>query len=235
MSNKKILFVFAHPDDESLWTPGLIKEFSSLEGFHPYVLCLWGSLENMDPYRESQFYKSTQILGSNSFLVNSIEQDPISYGLQKMEVLLNEIDLIVTHSPYGDEHEHRHHKQLYSMCRDKSSQSPNTGFSYFSFLTPPYEYKSKMLAGLRREKSHLLNILEDSSSHRTFFQFNFDPLIKEEALSSYQNINREEHKNGYYAWTSSVEGYMCEDEKSKEIFLSLLSQYQCPINKNIFS
>ena len=65
MTNK-VLFVVAHPDDESLWIGGMLKFLSDRQEVDPYVLCVTG---RHHPQRNNEFNKALDIAGiKNSFV-----------------------------------------------------------------------------------------------------------------------------------------------------------------------
>lgn len=233
MKSKKVLFITAHPDDESLWCPGLINFISKIEGYDPYVLCLWEILEKKDNFRTQQFYQATQFLGCNALIVEDSVICPLRQLESKFSINLEDFEIIITHSPYGDEHEHKHHINVHRYAKEKA-EDLQIGFAYFTYITPPGTYISLMKSGLRLEKMHLVNSLENIDSEHILYQILFDYDIKKTALSFYKNINIEEHIRGYYAWTSSIEGYVAMDAGSKQFFSNLVGNLQSPIEKNIF-
>jgi len=233
VKTKKVLFITAHPDDESLWCPGLINFLSTIDGYDVYVLCLWDILEKKDQFREEQFYQATDFLGCNALITEDSLVCPLRQIENKFSVNLKDFQVIIAHSPYGDEHEHRHHINVHRYAKEKAADL-QIGFSYFSYITPPGTYVSLMKSGLRLGITHLLNILQNIDSKNIFYQFSFDYDIKKTSLSFYKNINIEQHIRGYYAWTSVTEGYMTTDTMSKQFFSNLVDSLECPIEKNIF-
>ena len=65
---KNIVYIVAHPDDESLLVGGTISALNKSEHYNIYVLCLWGLLEAPDEHREESFYKATADCKKSIFL-----------------------------------------------------------------------------------------------------------------------------------------------------------------------
>ena len=59
----KMLFVYAHPDDETLWTGGTLAGFSKFENIETYVLVISGK----NDHRYLEFEKSMEIITITSF------------------------------------------------------------------------------------------------------------------------------------------------------------------------
>ncbi len=62
----KILFVVAHPDDESLWIGGILNFLSNREEVEPYVLCATG---RHHPERYKEFESVMNLIGIDNWYV----------------------------------------------------------------------------------------------------------------------------------------------------------------------
>jgi len=248
--NKKVLFVVAHPDDESLWIGGILSLLNQTEGIDVSVLCMTGGL---DPERSSSFRKVMDILNISSWhhtqnelvkvggvLIDSAEQ-VLSQGLVNLGSL--KYDMIVTHSFYGDEHLHVQHKQLYSVVRSYCTNN-NIPFSYFSFMTIPYfAMTTNQTSAKRIHKTHLVN---DMNCHalegiqygikvpHKYYQYKVNSELKDMLLQCYTSINLEEHQRGYYAWDSSIEGFYTEEEAASEVFDQINETFLVPAEASCF-
>lgn len=116
-----ILVVVCHPDDEAIWFGGSLDALSKLVEIK--VICLSGRDE--DSPREKEFQEARAVAGYDQGAVLGY---PLRKALQKLPSIpdtvveglriwgqsADDIDLLVTHSPYGDEHHHPHHRQAFS-------------------------------------------------------------------------------------------------------------------------
>jgi len=105
--------IVAHPDDETLWTGGLIL-------LHPEVK--WTVLtlcRKSEPDRSSKFYKTMNILRAKGImgdLDDGLEQTPLNIKEVEEEILSilpeNEYDLILSHSTQGEYTRHHRHEEV---------------------------------------------------------------------------------------------------------------------------
>jgi len=105
--------IVAHPDDETLWTGGLIL-------MHPEVK--WTVLtlcRKSDPDRSSKFCETMKILRAQGImgdLDDGPEQEPLEIEHVQSEIAsmlpANEYDLILTHSTQGEYTRHRRHEEV---------------------------------------------------------------------------------------------------------------------------
>jgi LmbE family N-acetylglucosaminyl deacetylase len=251
MSNKKILFVVAHPDDESLWIGGTLNFLSQLEGVDVSVLCMTGGL---DPARSSSFREVMRKLNIQSW--HHFKNDLVRVGgvlISSPEKIIKEglenlgsigYDLIITHSFYGDEHLHIQHKQLYNVVREYCSKE-SVPFSYFSFMTIPYFAMIPCQRAARRfDKTHLVNDVfcqqlsgieyNNLTIPHKYYQYKVDSELKDSLLQCYTSIDLEEHQRGYYAWDSCIEGFYTESSVASEIFDEINNKFGIPAEANCF-
>ncbi len=136
-----------HPDDEALWFGGLLYELSRFKKLEVYVICISGGGGSKKTVREKEFLQYKNIANYKDGIVikrklneavKKLENisEKINLGLKKLNLSFTEIELIITHSPYGDEHRHSHHiqmsKEIFNFSRNKKIP-----FGFFSCLPLP--------------------------------------------------------------------------------------------------
>jgi hypothetical protein len=231
MSN--VVFVTAHPDDESLWVGGLLSFLSKSEGVTPYVICMTG---RDHPSRFQEFSNAMEVVGVSTWIVGDMSiptkggiplsniQEVFDTSLKELNLESSDIDLLVTHSFYGDEHEHLQHKQLFNHFFN--SDIP---FAFFSSMTLPIAMNCTMRDMKRLHNTHLINAAEVNctvASH--YLQFKVDEEVKKEMLSKYVSIGLEDHKSGYAAWDSYIEGIYFKNPESYEVFEGIINNMPTP-------
>jgi LmbE family N-acetylglucosaminyl deacetylase len=112
-SNRSVVIIVAHPDDEILWSGGTILG-------NPQWNCFIISLcRKNDEDRASKFYKVLKILNAQGIMGN-LDDGPEQKPLDAIEVerhildLLpkKHFDLIITHSPCGEYTKHLRHEEV---------------------------------------------------------------------------------------------------------------------------
>ena len=117
-----VLFVVAHPDDESLWVGGILNSLNKMPSINVHLICITGGNNET---RHNEFKKVMEKINIKSFVVlehdipkvggiflNNLDQY-FTQGLKQLNLSEKNIDLLVTHSPYGDEHQHVQHSQIF--------------------------------------------------------------------------------------------------------------------------
>ncbi|MEH6656843.1 PIG-L deacetylase family protein [Leeuwenhoekiella marinoflava] len=112
-SQKEILVIVAHPDDETLWCGGTVLNFPEANWF---IACLSrkNDLDRAPKFRTAlNHLKAEGIMGD---LDDSPEQNPIK-PREVEQTVLNLIphkyfDLILTHDPSGEYTRHRRHEEI---------------------------------------------------------------------------------------------------------------------------
>ena len=108
-----LLFIFAHPDDESFSTGGTIAKYVD-NGHNVYTVCLTSTKE-----RREEYYKATDVLGvKRRFIFNykHIDLDTVDIRELLIELLIElRPDIVVTHL---ENDYHRDHSLTYFIVRD---------------------------------------------------------------------------------------------------------------------
>jgi LmbE family N-acetylglucosaminyl deacetylase len=110
---KTVAVIVAHPDDETLWSGGMILSQPSW-GWFILSLC-----RKDDPDRAPKFFQALQILQAGGKM-SDLDDGPEQISLDTREVedrivrLLpyRRFDLIITHSPAGEYTRHRRHEEI---------------------------------------------------------------------------------------------------------------------------
>jgi len=217
-----ILLVVAHPDDEVIWCSSTLHELSKLDGIKIFVICLWAALEKpgsmqsvakgyKDIDRKDQFYKACKELNfhkyclvfetnspftSFSFNENTMKHEFIN-ALKNIEI--ERFDLLITHSPYGDERQHIGHKIVHRFCKNYCSAN-HIAFSFFSPILLNYSHKPLLTSTLRVNELHLISYLKcDEEMYCLIFQGNLG--IKRKAINIYKAIDLPLHFKQYTSMT----------------------------------
>ena len=161
----------------------------------------------------------------------------ISNGLKSLNLIPEDIDLLITHPFYGDEHKHAQHSQLFiamnSFCR-----TLKIPFGFFSSMTIPYFMLNPLATDMRRYKNtHVVNYCSCSGAWRDiepkfFFQFKINHTIKNKMLKCYKSINQKEHQAGYASWDNSVEGFYFME---KNVFHDIYQNMDIPGGEGLFT
>jgi hypothetical protein len=140
-----------------------------------------------------------------------------------------DVDLVLTHAPYGDEQCNPHHVQAHREIRAWCARR-SVPFGYFSCLPIPYFRHTPTLAALHRAGTlHLLQLSRCRSAlgvrrldpafrqydcPRYFVQFLTDPAAKARMLAAYNSIGLESHAQNYSMFTNAAESLYLMDERS---------------------
>ena len=226
----EILVIVAHPDDEVIWFGSTLYQLSKFKNININVICLWGILENPgsmaavtrgynDINRKEQFYNVCKFMNfSKYYLVFNIKNKiPESYNYYNIlhefnnayNILklneLDKIDLIITHSYYGDEKKHIGHIYTHDFSKQYSHEN-NIPFSYFSIFQIPNITHSPILTNSYRKNGlHLLN-LSKCNNNLYYIQFQGHLNKKIKALKLYKSVDFNIHYKHYMALTLITEG-----------------------------
>ena len=244
---KKILFIVAHPDDESLWVGGTLNFLSKISNIEPYVLCLTG---RNHPERSTEIKNALSVAGIKDYFIGT-ENIPTAHGqpLQHMsdciddainffgispdmQILPQDIDLVVTHPYYGDEHKHPQHIQVFKYVKEWC-QKLHIPFAFFSTLNIPFlKHTGKQQDIRRNDYTHIISYGDcEHTDIKHFVQIKADCSKKYKMLQCYPSINIEQHHSGYASWDSCVEHiYFC-DNKGFSIFEDIINNLESPAGK----
>lgn len=247
-----LVFAVCHPDDEALWIGGTLQAISELPDFKISVICLSGNDANSP--RVAEFEKAKKQIGYDKGIIlggalrsaNTPLPDTgktFEEGLAKIGLEVRQIDLLVTHSPYGDEHRNPHHIQTYRQLK-KWAAAKKIPFGFFSCLQLPVMNHISLMKNFKRKSlTHLIQFskcrypLHDRigkekmfrfSGPKYFVQFSVNGQKKREILNCYPSINLSMHEEGYAAFTSNVESYYFFDRKGLNAFLPFVNSFSVP-------
>lgn len=256
-----LLFIVCHPDDEALWVGGLIFEFSKINLFNVYVICLSGA--NSGSLRIKEFYHAKS-LGKyfNGIILGDklgpadiplLEIAPVvKDGLKKLKLKQNNIDLLITHSPFGDEHQNPHHIQAYKelLRWTKNNQVP---FGFFSCIPIPFFNLEPQLKNMKRNNTlQLLNFAKcfyrasflQRPMHNNslsflecpsyYLQFLVDGIAKKKIIASYKSIGINSLDKNYATFSNNCESLYIFNDKGLKPFLYLFSQMEVPGSEDLF-
>src|ERR1044071_5367010 len=161
---RQVVFFVCHPDDEALWVGGLVSGLGRF-GVEVSVICASGGGQGsvraaeFQSAREGAGYKRGLVLGGPLRAANE-PLPPLALtleaGLTQLGIDPSEVALLVTHSPYGDEHRHPHHKQAYQELK-QWAQGSRVPFGFFSCMPLPWLQHQPIAASLRR--AHGLSLI----------------------------------------------------------------------------
>lgn len=254
-----ILVVVAHPDDEAIWFGasicGLVNDLNQQVA----ILCLSGHDSNS--VREEEFRQSQRIAGfqygkvlggalrSANDPLPSI-QHSIETGLKDLNISLTQIQLVITHSPYGDEHRHPHHMQCFKSINKwcKSSHKP---LAFFSTIPIPAGSMKPILQGLMRsnffhitnisrcvfkisERLKYFNVAGSWSVPKYYFQFVGQTEKKLAMLECYQSVGSNEFRDGYGMYTCNAESLYVLNFQGYEKLTAILDLAKYPATDHLF-
>jgi len=258
---RNLVFVVCHPDDEALWIGGLIHALSGFPFLRVFVVCLSGA----DPAspREAEFRAAQEVAGYADGVVLGGKLRPAleplpsvaattEDGLRRLGLSHDDVAVVITHSPYGDEHINPHHRQAYiELLRWSSEQA--VPFGYFSCVAIPYFLHAPMLRNVKRAGSlHLLAFARctptaDLSAGRVspdwldylappdfYLQFLTDSSGKQRMLNCYRSIDLPKHAAGYAAFTSPCESLYLFGDRALAPFNELIEQMDVPGASDLF-
>lgn len=247
-----LVFVVCHPDDEALWVGGILCEVARFGCVRTHVVSLSGR-DDRSP-RAREFEHARQVAGYASGVVLGFPLRPagealppvaptLEEGLHRLCLSLDAVDLLVTHSPYGDEHGHPHHWQAHRELRVWTRER-NIPFGYFSCLPMSDFAHVPVTCGFRRSGAlHLLNrsrcawpggqSRRDVDCPAEYVQFGIDARRKREMLHCYQSIDLDKHERGYAAFTSGAEGFYVVDSRGSRVVDAIIDSMATPGIENL--
>ena len=225
-----ILLIVAHPDDEVIWLGSTLYEFTKMDNININVINLWGILEPpgsmqaiTDGYkdidRKEQFYDVCKNMNFNKYYIITDVETPVYKRMNQTDdnILrefnkalkisnIKKIDLIITHSPYGDEHKHPGHivTNRFSKNYCKKNSIP---FSFFSVLPLPNIFHKPLLhSTYRLNDLHILNYSQCNNEKFYYIQFQGNLTKKIESLKLYKAVDFKKHYDGYTGFSIISEG-----------------------------
>lgn len=252
----RILFAVCHADDEAIWVGGLLHGLSRVDGVEPLVACLSGA----GP-RSQEFEAAMRIAGYQHGVLldlplrSALEPLPatpalLETAISKLGVRPGDIDLLVTHSPYGDEHLHPHHQQAHRELRGWSGER-GVPFGFFTSTPSPFLIHRSILRDLRRsEPLHLLQfarcrptvrglLLPPQSAllgrARWFTQFLGDADAKRQMLECYASVDQSVFHIGYGMYTSAAESMYIADDRGAAVIQAIADRLGVPSPVDLFA
>lgn len=255
-----IVFVVCHPDDEAIWVGGLLSELSGFNFLKIYVICLSGG--NSESIRVGEFKKAKEVSGYYGEYLSSEKlhqaNDPLPNipktvinGLKSLKIDFRDIDILITHPPFGDEHGNPHHKQAYTELYQWAKFN-NVPFGYFSTIAIPFFSLQPILQNMKRSGAlHLLQIakcknnlpllnkmfsksLKHFHTPKYYLEFQSDGRKKEKMINCYNSIDIERHKREYCSLTQNSEFIYIMDDVGLIPFRFLIDQMEIPGRKSLF-
>lgn len=249
----RIVAVVCHPDDEAIWIGGLLHELSKFSFLSCHVVCVSGNdpasprVAEFEQARRAAGYASGIVLGGP--LRPALEALPelgkvLEGGLSRLQLAAGDIDLVLTHPPYGDEQANPHHVQAYREIKAWCA-ARDVPFGYFSCFPIPYFRHVPLMDRLRRQGTlHLLQYSRCSPAlgrlrrhdpafrhydcPRYYLQFLADTVAKTRMLQAYSSIGLESHASNYAMFTNGAEAVYLADERSFAPFRAVLDAMAVP-------
>jgi LmbE family N-acetylglucosaminyl deacetylase len=250
-----LVFAICHPDDEALWVGGLLCELARLPFIKAYVVCLSGN--DPESPRMREFDAARALAGYTGGIILGFPLRPapdplpdtaltLKDGLTQLGLRERDVDLVITHPSYGDEHKHPHHRQAFSEIGRWCGEA-GIPFGFFSCLPLTWLRHIPLAVDLRRLGTfHLLNASKCepvfSERHyeadpnlsarfdlpKYYLQFLTDAAAKARMLNCYQSINLAQHERGYAMFTSACEAVYLSDDRAFEPWRAIIDAMEVP-------
>ncbi len=171
-----------------------------------------------DEDREQQFYNLVEYLGFNKSYIITQPKHNINYyeplknkiidkefirALKKINVKIENVSMIITHSFYGDERKHPHHIKLYEYF-SKYTFDNNIPFGFFSIIKiPNINHKSILHSTYKFNNLHILSYdtVDDYVHIKNYptymIEFGNEINIKKKALKLYKSVDYNKHIKDY--------------------------------------
>lgn len=227
----KILLVTAHPDDEVIWFGSTLHELSKNPDIDIRVICLWGALEKpgtmsavtagfSDLDRERHFYEACENQGYGKckiFVDELFDASANQYQTdERLHTAFNiclksvgDYDILLTHSPDGDERKHPHHIRLYDFFR-KITIENDIPFGFFSTFENDDIEKNPIEESVYRCKPNKFGV-------DYMLKFENDVEKKLESMRLYKSVDFNKHYNDYYAMRTGNENLYLDQKAFMEM------------------
>ncbi len=110
---KNVVIIVAHPDDETLWAGGVLLDNPS---WKCYIICLCRGSDKDRAPKFKEVLKNLKAHGKMDDLDDGPEQIPLVPTELERRILRHlpsgAIDLLITHSPFGEYTRHRRHEEI---------------------------------------------------------------------------------------------------------------------------
>lgn len=196
----KRAIIVAHPDDEVLWTGGIISRYPS----DWTIICC--SQPQIEPWRSVQFMKVCGILGVKGLILNN---NDIGFGIKFSDCFLDELDIrpydhIITHGSTG-EYGHVHHIQIHNTIKKIINKK------YLTFFSFDFDNQKK----INSSGEHLIELSESEYNKKILALKCYDTLCKsmqqkfknrnlpflKRLLAKRQNYLVPQYENFLFKWT----------------------------------
>jgi LmbE family N-acetylglucosaminyl deacetylase len=252
----RIVFAVCHADDEAIWVGGLLHGLAHLPEVDVTVACLSGA----GP-RTAEFEAARRVAGYQRGVLLDLPLRPapdplpptadlLESALKQLELAPDQIDLLVTHSPYGDEHVHPHHRQAHRELRAWGARN-DVPFAFFTPAASPFLVHRSVIRDLRRRGPlHLLQfarcrpavhgLLMPPGSGllgraRWYAQFLGDADVKRRMLECYASVDQGAFHGGYAMYTSAAESLYLADDRGAAVIRSIEERLDVPSPIDLFA
>ena len=253
-----LIFVVCHPDDEAIWVGGLLSELSRFNFLKVYVICLSGGIsERLQEFKKAQetagyfqsFISDEKLKPANDPLI--VISETVEKGIRSFSLKFEDVDLLITHPPFGDEHGHPHHKQTYSELY-LWTRNNSIPFGYFSTAAVPFFDLRPTLQNMKRSGTlHILQVadcinnlsllrkifsksLEPYHTPKYYLQFLSEKEKKIKMLQCYNSVDLEKFKKEYCSYTQNSESIYIIDKAGLVPFETILATMETPGKKHLF-
>lgn len=250
-----IVFAVCHPDDEALWVGGLLCELAGFPFIRPYVICLSG--KDAQSPRMAEFDAARSVAGYAGGIIMGYPLRPapdplpdtsrtLQDGMAQLGLRKDDVDLVITHPSFGDEHKHPHHTQAFFEI-GKWCAAADVPFGFFSCLPLTWLRHVPFVTDVRRQGSlHLLNasrcetvfseghydadpnLGEKFELPQYYLQFLTDGAAKSRMLNCYQSIGIEPHERTYAMFNNACEAIYLADDRAFEPWRAIIDAMPVP-------
>ena len=237
----------------------MIHGLSQFPDIDVHVICLSGM--DAGSVRPAEFEAAKVVAGYKSGVVMGGALRPanqplppiaatVRAGMGRLGLTATSIDILITHSPFGEEHMHPHHMQA---CTELYAWTVAQGipFGYFTCLPLPTCRLQPMLANMKRLSTlQLLNYASCSPPvsylqrrrekrperyPRFYLQWLVDAATKRAMLACYPSIDLTEHARGYAMFDNNVESLYLFDQYGANLFERLMRSMEVPGSPDLFA